>query len=319
MLSYLIVRYLPLPHSQLLARYSLCIAAGLWATACVVSKGEYDKAVAASEHERRAHQETRQELEEFQRKLGLAERSLARKTQLLAAKEAAAEQLEQRVARGELQADILDVEARDRGDMVEQLRNELTRVGNHLHVYAEEKTELTAALAAAEERIARLARLEQEMEIRATVVRELTLALAEPLNSGSIILSVRQGRPVVEIPASYLYDKNLKELSTSARSMLEVLGKTLAPIQSARVEVAERGGARTAEDQMSRLQLIVERLAASGLDFERVVYALSAFDGEAAASGAAAQTSAQPDANQKQDDTAVPTRVDVSVEIVQAP
>ena len=102
--------------------------------------------------------------------------------------------------------------------LVEQLRNDLARVGDHLRIFGEQKASLEEAVAAAEARSQRIAAAERNAARSALVLRDLARELRQPLGAGEIEIDLELGRPLVRIEKTKLWSKVIRPLRRRARN-----------------------------------------------------------------------------------------------------
>lgn len=119
--------------------------------------------------------------------------------------------------------------------MVEQLRGELARVGDHLRTYSDQKQALSAALSAAEARSKRLEEAEKRhVELSATV-RDVALALHEPLAAGELALAAHEGKTELNIPRAKLLTSG--EVHAGGTKLIAALTKVAALHPKSRIEL----------------------------------------------------------------------------------
>ena len=128
-----------------LVRFASVLALGVGMTRCVPAKS-YDEARTAAESEFTAHGRTRQRLEAAHERIRTLEQTLAER-------ERAIETGESSFAEAKLETVVLGKDKEAALELVDQLRSELARTGNHLVAYSDEKRDLARALMLAEERV----------------------------------------------------------------------------------------------------------------------------------------------------------------------
>ncbi len=185
------VSLLPLMRTALL----LPLIAG-----CVVPQTRYEEARSVVAVEQEAHRRTLAELAVISNKLAKAENAIREREKRL-------EQRDQKIAEAELAQSISQQERQSASDLVDQLRGELSRVGDHLRAFADEKKRLADALSATKARADRLAEAEKTVASRADLVRDLSILLHKSIALGSIELSAREGRVELLIPKDELGEK----------------------------------------------------------------------------------------------------------------
>ncbi|MEZ4226593.1 MAG: hypothetical protein R3B13_36940 [Polyangiaceae bacterium] len=167
---------------------------------CVVPQTRYEEARSAISVEQEAHRSTLEQLSKVSNDLAKAEQALRTREQRL-------EEREQKIAEVSLAESVAVQEKESATDLVEQLRGELSRVADHLRAFADDKQRLGDALKAMTERAERLAAAEQSVATRAGLVRDLSLALHQPLTLGSLELGTHEGRVELLIPRDELGEK----------------------------------------------------------------------------------------------------------------
>lgn len=154
----------------------------------------------------------------------------------------------------------------DAAQLVDQLRDELARVAEHLRAYSDQKQALGDALKVADAKAAELIRLEATARERALLLRDLALALHDPVASGDVELSVEDGQAVLKVPARFLFKDS--ELASSALPILSAVARVAGIHRGSRLEVVEAGKAAGAQ---RRLQQLASGLAARGMEKSQIV------------------------------------------------
>jgi outer membrane murein-binding lipoprotein Lpp len=239
----------------------------LWLSGCFVPERQYDEAVHTLRAEQAAHRQTTDQLYELQQKLAAVNERLDRD-------QAALEARQQDLAQSKFDYDIATNEREDAVRMVDQLRGELARVGDHLRVFADQKSELSSALQTAEGRAAELRRLDEDFTEKALLMRDLTHALHAEIGGGAAALGAGSGEVRLRLRTGALFDGNV--LLPEARATLEHVAMAVAPVGRARLEITEhpRSSGYQPEDVIVRMQTLADVLAEAGLPFERVTLAL---------------------------------------------
>jgi len=161
---------------------------------------------------------------------------------------------------------VVSDERKQAAELVEQLRGELERVGEHLREFAHDKSELSEALAAAQRRLERLGELERSVQFRALVARDLALALHEPLTTGEYELSVEDGSVVLRVPAARIYAPDGEALHPEAVQLCRVLVEATREHGESYIALTESGGTDQSDEQlMLRLKRVSDGLVAEGL------------------------------------------------------
>lgn len=183
------MRPMAIPNSKTLI---LSLAALCWSSGCV-SQSTYEEAQSAADVEREAHRRAQTRLQELEQELASLRADLERRESALA-------EQERRLAEADLNLKLAHRERDESGILVDQLRGELARVGDHLRVFSEEKQRLAEELRAAEESIKSIARSKRVID----VVRDLTLLESRAIHSGIIELTSDGQHPLVRVPLATL-------------------------------------------------------------------------------------------------------------------
>lgn len=227
------------------------------ASGCVVPQTRLEEARSAIRVEQEAHRRTQDHLGEIARRLQQVQASLD-------AREKRVDELEHGLSETRLAKEQVESEQRFALDLVEQLREELTRTGSHLQEFAGDKQKLAVALDVAEAKAKRLQRCEDDAADNAAIVRDLALVLHEPVATGELELTVTEGRAVLRVSAADLGEVP----QPPGQRALAAIAKVTALHPGARVRVGAQG--MPSEESAPRLRQITDRLAAEGLAAERV-------------------------------------------------
>jgi hypothetical protein len=242
---------------------------------CMVSKTRYDELDHALHMESEAHRRTSVRLYEIEHKLANLWAVLAEREQRLA-------QNENQLAERELQNNQV-VQERDVADgVVEQLRNDLARVGDHLRIFGEQKAGLEEALDAAEARAQRISAAERSAARSALALRDLARELRQPLGAGEVEIDVELGRPLVRFERGKLLLEGDQGVAPQAQETLATVARVAKSHAGSRLIVSERSQAAP-EQSVVRLRRVLEALTAQGLAEGRVSIEMTA-DQRAAAS-----------------------------------
>lgn len=272
-----------------LVKIALVGLVSLGASGCVVPESRYDRAVDRMQAEQSAHRATAD-------KLARVEQQLAHAEGLLEQSHASIEQREEQLARAELNIDQVATERDDASRMVEQLRGELGRAGDHLHAFSEQKDQLESALEAAENRAEQLENAERDLSLKILMMRDLTFALAGDVQEDRAAIFALSGNPVVRVPAAAFFDGQATALRDDAPQILHRIAAALAPYERSRLEITEVVSDVPAKPEVLvvRLQSIADQLSAGGIGFERVTLALPADTVEPAAARSEGEAGGQP-------------------------
>ncbi|HEX6276283.1 MAG TPA: hypothetical protein VFZ53_24755, partial [Polyangiaceae bacterium] len=238
--------------SNTLVRFASVLALGAGMTRCVPAKS-YDEARTAAESELTAHGRTRQRLEAAHERIRTLEQSLAER-------ERALETGESSVAAAKLETVVASKDKEAAMDLVEQLRSELARTGNHLVAFSDEKRDLARAVMLAEERVKSLETAEKNIDELLATAGDLSVALGATAKDQGIELGARDGQIVLSIPAAKLFADGADALVVDAVPVLGAVSTVTNEHPRIRVVLAapqgdERGAARV----MSLGQALVER------------------------------------------------------------
>lgn len=251
---------------------ALALLASLALGACMVPATRYEEARSAILVEQEAHRRTQSRLSDVSRKLDELHASLAEREKKL-------ESVEAELAEEKLAADVAGAERRFATEIVEQLRGELGRTGDHLREVAGQKAELAQALDAAEGRARRLAQCETEAADNAAIARDLALALGPQIKSGELELSVAEGKPVIRIASSELTGEVVQE---TGQKLVAALASVTQRHGASRVKIRETGAGIAAEESAKRLRGVSDALVKAGLGSARVELSPAAEPGEGA-------------------------------------
>lgn len=169
---------------------------------------------------------------------------------------AAIEQREQQLSEAELDTAAQGKRREDAEGMVEQLRGELARVGNHLQTFHDEKQK-------AEQRAAAEAAHGQAM---ARLSRDIALALSDPLATGEYTLETEQGALTLRVPSDELLSETGEQKADAAR-VLEIVAKLMKLHQEAQLRVEDSA----APGDAVRVARLVAALGERGVGSERLV------------------------------------------------
>ena len=227
---------------------------------CVVSQARYEEARSATHVEQEANRRTQARLTEVSRQLDTSRQDLAGRDQRL-------EKLERDLSQAKLDADVASSEKQYAVDLVEQLRSELGRTGEHLREFATEKGKLATQLDAARDRAKQLTSCEQEAADNAAVIRDLALLLHDSIATGDIELAVLEGRALLRLPSSELAGETPGPVG---QKLLAAVARVTQLHAEARVRIGEVGTKAEDAEAATRLKRIADKLAAEGLRAERV-------------------------------------------------
>jgi len=194
---------------------ALALALALFGSGCV-SQSVYEEAQSAAQVEREAHQRA-------DARRVVVEQSLAELQGSIARRESALAEQERRLAEADLNLKLANQERDASGQLVDQLRGELARVGDHLRVYSEQKDRLAEELRVAENRSRQLDEKSERVERVASVVRDLSLLEGPAIHAGSILVGSDGRDPMLSAPAQALGSGST--LSPDAQRIVKALAR----------------------------------------------------------------------------------------------
>lgn len=233
----------------------LCAILTLASSAGCVTKTRYEEAKSGAQVEREGRRRSQEEVVALTERVNALSIELEQREQRL-------DEYGDRIAEADLARDIALGERQSASELVEQLRMDLERTGNHLRTFADEKNRLGTALDAAEVRAKRLDACEQNASDNAAIVRDVALLLKEPIAVGDIELDPIDGRAVLRISASEIQGETL---SPAADKLIQGVARVASLHSSARIAVAQ-----TKSNDAARLRVIADRLRGLGVVAERV-------------------------------------------------
>jgi hypothetical protein len=214
-----------------IVQLSSLVALGGSLQGCVAAR-HYDEARSVAEAETSAHGRTRARLEAALKRIETLESDLQGKEQALA-------QRETDVAQSKLDTTVAQKEREAAAMLVEQLRGELARTGDHLSSSSREKRDLQQTLLIAEQRMQSIEAAGKQLELLVGATRELALGLETSLEKGGVELGAKDGQVVVSIPAEKLFAADADSLHLDALPLLAAVGKVSAAHPELRVVVRE--------------------------------------------------------------------------------
>ena len=200
-----------------LLRFASVLAVGVGMARCVPAKS-YDEARSAAETELTAHGRTRARLEAAHERIRTLEQSLAER-------ERALETGASSVAEAKLETVVASKDREAAMELVEQLRSELARTGNHLVAYSDEKRDLSRALMLAEERVRAIEAAERNLAELVATTRDLSLALGPGFTDSGLEVGARDGQVVLRVPKSKLFADGSDALVVDAAPVLGAVSK----------------------------------------------------------------------------------------------
>jgi flagellar motor protein MotB len=231
---------------------------------CVVPQARYEEAQSSLSVEQAAHRQTAQRLQEAEQRIRAADQEIRLREQKL-------ETQQEQLAQSQLDMSNVSKDRQDAVMLVEQLRGELARVGDHLRSFSDQKSELARELGEAEARLERLERIERGAVFRAEVVRDLSLAFHEALGVGEYELAVSEGRVVLRVPSTSVLEQSGAKLHSEADQILAPVASIIERRPGSQLSILETDGS---EEQRSartpRVARISGRLVELGIPEDRV-------------------------------------------------
>jgi hypothetical protein len=260
------------------------------ATGCVAAKN-YDEARTVAESEARAHTRTRERLEAAMQRIHALEDALAQHEQKLEVDQNAAEE-------SKLASTVATKEREAAFELVEQLRSELARTGDHLLLFAQEKRDLAQTLLVAEQRMGDIETAGKHLGELVATTRDLSLLLSSELEQGRVELVARDGQIVLGMKPEALFSPSSDTLTMEAGPVLSAVGKVSGQHPTLRVLLRESSGTSPS----SRLQHLGDALRERGVADARLV--LPATRSEQPASAPVVDQAAAPAGTSGADDSA---------------
>jgi hypothetical protein len=236
---------------------------------CLVPQNRYDEAVVRLHGEETAHKKDADDLARTKAELARLNQTLGTREESLTAREG-------ELSQAKLDSDRVSTERDDAVILVEQLRGELARVGDHLREFSDQKRELEGALTEADARAKRLDLAEKSVEAKVLLVRDMALAMGDASTKGVVLVTVVDGKPAVRLDAREVFSENGSEVLPGTSAIFGRLAAVIAPRQGARVEIGDRAtDSVSPEDRIVRLQRVADLLSEKGLGLDRIGLAVA--------------------------------------------
>lgn len=247
--------------SQHLRWGAFAAAAALCASACVPAS-QYNATRSALETEEASNRQMMNELYQARHKLSAVE-SDAR------SRDDKAAQQDEALAQAQLDDSIQAKKRQNAAQLVDQLREELSRVGDHLRFFVGQNGELKKQLAAAQAQ-------DQHLAADVLVVRDLALLLNRELAKGEVELGVAGGVPVLRVASSRVFGASGRALTPTAAKIFSALVRMSELHKNSRMRVSEVGlsASVTQAERAQRLRLVARALTGAGIAPGRVELAL---------------------------------------------
>lgn len=240
-------------------RPTLVIGACVLSVACV-GQTQYEEVHSAAEVQSEAHRRAELEIAQLRQEIARLEAELR-------ARENSISNKEDRLAQVDLDLEVANQKQAAKTLLVDRLRDELARAGDHLKAFSDEKEQLRQQLASMQERAAAVERAEREVSRVAVVVRDLSILEGTALGSGELELSAERGRIVLRTSAPSLFGPNGKKLERAGQRLAGSLGKLASLHEQVGFALGDTssGGAN-----VEGLRLLGEAIVAEGVASERI-------------------------------------------------
>lgn len=164
------------------------------------------------------------------------------------------EERDQALSQAALDTSAEGKQRQDAEGMVEQLRGELARVGNHLQAFHDDKQKLEQALTTETARARALARLS----------RDVALTFAPPIATGEYTLDAEQSLLVLRVPRQGVLDA-ASEIKPEAAPLLDDVARLMQLHKQAKLRICDA----SAPTDPLRVAKVVAALGERGLAGER--------------------------------------------------
>lgn len=267
------------------------LAFGLALQGCVSAR-HYEEARSVAESETAAHGRTRARLEAAVKRIHELEADLEKQQKVLAERDSA-------VAQSKLDTTVAQKEREAATELVEQLRAELARTGDHLTSFSREKQELTQSLLVAEQRMQSIELAGKNLGELVATTRDLALLLEEPLAKRSVELGAKDGQVVVSMASERLFAPRGDALLADAAPVLEAVSKVSASHPALKIVVREPACAELGAARATRLG---EALRERGVSAGRLTLPAAKLDQRSPAAESAAKDGVEVDVSAESGD-----------------
>jgi flagellar motor protein MotB len=280
-----------------------------------VSQARHDQVQSQLERAMQERDAERRKSAELDVQVAELEQTLTELQKRVANGDAALDDEREQLAQVKFQSDVIDREREEAKRMSDQLLVELERVSTHLRMYANDKEGLAHELGQARDRLAALALDERASQQRFRTARQLTLALAEPLQHDRLRLTLVDGNLAIQFPGKTAFAGEGAQLSSAGRDVLKKTALVLTPLDL-RVSVEQpQGGKERAE----RAKNVSDALVSFGLDAERVSVPEAVAATESDEEGPNAESGADSSAESGAEGTAAEVTADADEPSTSAP
>ncbi len=238
-------------------RVLVALAALLGASSCVSAKRYEDAQTAAF-----THAEARQT--EYDRRR-VAEQRVSELNAELERQGRMLEQGESSLANSKLETTVA-LKDRDSAElMIDQLRSDLARAGQHMAWFSGEKRDLGKALLLAEQRMVDVDRASGKLAELIGAGRDLALVLGDGGGMGDLGLAAKDGRVELEVPAARLFAEGSDALIVDAAPVLAGVARVASAHEPLKITLRAPGDADLEQKRAQRLtQALSERGLAEG-------------------------------------------------------
>ena len=244
--SHFVASFFEAATTNALLRFGSVFALAIGVASCVPAKN-YDEARTAAETEFGAHGKTRARLEAAHQRIRTLEQTLAER-------ERALENGESSVAAAKLESIVVGKDKEAALELVEQLRSELARTGNHLVAFSDEKRTLAQALVLAEERVRSIEAAEKNLGQLIATARDLAVLVGPEMKESGIEIGAQGGQIVLGVPRKMLFAEGADDLVVDAAPLLSAVSKV----------TSEHGGVRIVLRGPEKAALVDARITRLG-------------------------------------------------------
>ncbi len=243
---------------------------------CVPAK-QYEQAETAAREQAEARKLLVVKLQEAEQRAAMLSAALERKHQALENEQSSLE-----ASKFETTVALKDREAAQQ--LVDQLRSDLARAGDHLAWFSTEKRDLGKALLLAEQRMDAVEDASQKLGELIGMSRDLSLLLGENQGMGDLALGAKDGVVLLEVPESRLFAQGVDALVVDAAPILAGVARASSAHETLKLEVRAPGAMELDKARAGRL---ADALAERGVVRARVSVSVPSEPAPAAAPPAA--------------------------------
>jgi hypothetical protein len=243
--SHVVASFFEAATTNALLRFGSVFALAIGMASCVPAKN-YDEARTAAETEFGAHGKTRARLEAAHQRIRTLEQTLTER-------ERALENGESSVAAAKLESIVVGKDKEAALELVEQLRSELARTGNHLVAFSDEKRTLAQALVLAEERVRSIEAAERNLGELIATARDLAVLVGPDMKESGIELGAHGGQIVLGVPRKMLFAEGTDDLVVEAAPVLSAVAKLTSEHSGVRIVLRGPDKAPLVDARIARL------------------------------------------------------------------